>query len=304
MIHDSQTNTVYITREREDKYEAFFSEFIRVLNENEIPVKELSGTKDIWARDFMPVQVDKDEFVQFDFNPKYLRKKYEHLKTKPKEVKPRYFNITNSKIILDGGNVVKGFEKVIIADSVFKYIKEIPKIDSEMKLIDKLYETLKVKEIIIIPHEPGDFTGHADGLVRFKDDNTVLVSEHTNLQNQVDEYVSKSYANKLYGALGKAGLDIIQIPSFFSGIKNDEGDWTAIGNYINYLQVGHKVFIPQYYRENEDYKASPSDVKACDERAYKKFCDLFGKDNVITIDAVDVARYSGVLNCVTWNIYE
>ena len=35
----------------------------------------LQGTKDIWAVDYMPVQIQDDEFVQFVYNPDYLQSK-------------------------------------------------------------------------------------------------------------------------------------------------------------------------------------------------------------------------------------
>lgn len=31
------------------------------------------NTKDYWVRDFMPIQIDKDVFVKFIYNPDYLQ---------------------------------------------------------------------------------------------------------------------------------------------------------------------------------------------------------------------------------------
>ena len=37
----------------------------KVLKENNIHYKFLSNTKDIWAVDYMPIQVQKEKFIQF-----------------------------------------------------------------------------------------------------------------------------------------------------------------------------------------------------------------------------------------------
>ncbi len=77
-------------------------------------------------------------------------------------------------IILDGGNVVKHKDKVILTSKVFKENPDY----SELNLITKLKNQLQVKQIIIIPQEPKDFVGHADGMVRFIDTDTVLVNQY------------------------------------------------------------------------------------------------------------------------------
>lgn len=40
------------------------------------------------------------------------------------------------------------------------------------KLIKDLYELLQVDKLYFVPEQPGDFTGHSDGMVRFVDEHT------------------------------------------------------------------------------------------------------------------------------------
>ena len=79
-----------------------------------------------------------------------------------------------SEINLDGGNVVMYGKKAIITDRVFDENKNMNRDDIRQQLA----ELLKT-EIIIIPAlaKSYDFTGHADGMIRFVDENTVIGNE-------------------------------------------------------------------------------------------------------------------------------
>jgi agmatine/peptidylarginine deiminase len=58
-------------------------------------------------------------------------------------------------------------------------VNSYPKVDKQ-QLIQQLKNLFKVDQLIIIPKDPNDFTGHADGMVRFVDDKTVLVNKYSN----------------------------------------------------------------------------------------------------------------------------
>ena len=143
-----------------------------------------------------------------------------------------------------------------------------------------------VDQLIIIPYDPADVTRHADGMVRFFDENTVLVNNYA----ASGEY-SKSFIDKFYGALAAHGLNIIQVPYYFTNDKTPDGMPSAEGTYINYLQVGNKIFLPQFGNSQKD------------NEAFALFERLFGK-NVIPVYCLDLAKNGGgVLNCATWNIH-
>jgi agmatine/peptidylarginine deiminase len=61
---------------------------------------------------------------------------------------------------------------VILTDKV---VVENPSL-SKAKLLSELRELFEIETIIIIPRDPLDFTGHADGMVRFVDEDTVLIT--------------------------------------------------------------------------------------------------------------------------------
>ncbi|HEX7458716.1 MAG TPA: hypothetical protein VF301_09790 [Ginsengibacter sp.] len=73
MITDKETNFLYLAENlRQKKYSAFFQRFEKVLKENSIKPEFLKKTKDIWAVDYMPIQITKEKFVQFTYDPDYL----------------------------------------------------------------------------------------------------------------------------------------------------------------------------------------------------------------------------------------
>ena len=73
MIPDSQTNFLYLADTLLKKYPKFYKQFEAVLNDYDINYKILPRTKDVWVLDYMPIQITKDNFVQFIYNPDYLR---------------------------------------------------------------------------------------------------------------------------------------------------------------------------------------------------------------------------------------
>src|SRR6185312_13300983 len=109
MIPDYQTNFLYLADTLPKKYPSFYHRFEKVLRDCEIDFQLLPDTKDVWAVDYMPVQVRQDQFVRFAYNPCYLQSP-KFLKTisdvdgicEEIGLKP-----DKSGIVLDGGNVTK-----------------------------------------------------------------------------------------------------------------------------------------------------------------------------------------------------
>lgn len=276
MIPDQVTNHLYLADTLPVKHPDFFEQFKELLEDLEIKYSQLPGTKDIWARDYMPIQIAANQFVQFVYNPDYLQsKKWQKtisdvdsictsLDLKPKK----------SSIVLDGGNVVRSSNKVIMCDKVFKENKHL----SEKHLIDELYQLLQVDQLIFIPTHPKDFTGHADGMVRFLDDNTVLIND---LSKEKPEFQLRFRL-----ALHNAGLEWVEIPyNPYNNLKYDQ----ANGVYINYLQMANTLVLPIFDKREDD-------------AVVKQFEELFRRHRIATINSNAIADEGGILNCISWNI--
>ncbi len=75
MITDSQTNFLYLADTLPKNYHSFFQQFEKALNDCSIKFELLPQTKDVWAVDYMPIQIDINKFVRFVYNPSYLQSK-------------------------------------------------------------------------------------------------------------------------------------------------------------------------------------------------------------------------------------
>lgn len=277
MIADNATNYLYLADTLPEVYPTFYHDFEKVLDTCNINFQLLPQTKDIWAVDYMPVQIEKDKFVQFVYNPDYLRNDIKWSKTisNVDEICNAINILTQkSKLVIDGGNVVRTTGKVIMCDKVFTENPTITKRD----LIKQLQNVFQVNQLIFIPTQPNDFTGHADGIVRFYDSDTVLINSYSK--------ADASYQSKLKLSLSDAGLEYIEIP--YNPYCNKKYS-DANGIYINYLQMKQAIVIPVF------------GIKE-DELVIKQFEQLFKDQTFETIKSNEIASQGGILNCITWNI--
>ena len=272
------TEIVYLSAILAKQYAETCKRLTDILNKHNIPFAFLEGTKNIWCRDYMPVQTPSGKLIQFKYDPSYLRApEYSDSRSDVRHVdKVNGINPIFSGINLDGGNVVMLGNKAIITDRIFT---ENPDWDKE-KLFNEL-STLLECEIIIIPaYKPEyDYTGHADGMIRFVDSNTVLVN---NLDQDL-KYMKVAISK----ALEKANLKYINFPWFEHKIKGNNEH--AIGIYLNYLEVGNLIVMPVFGVPDNS-----------DAEALSKLKEVFPNKIIETIDYNDVALTGGILNCTTW----
>ncbi len=281
MIIDQETNFVYLSAllATEKKYRPFWLRLKSILDKEGINYSLLQGTKDIWCRDYMPVQVSDDGLVQFIYDPSYLEpKKYRHLRTNVAEVPLDWHSpVKHSSLKLDGGNVVKAKSKAIVTERVFTENSHLSKEVVKAAVKDEL----QVEELFVIPSQPYDFTGHADGMVRFLDEHRLLVNDFS--------HASPSWKQRLARALKNTGLEIVLFPYVPSDEKNEDGDYTAIGCYINFAQVGNVILLPFF--------GLPED-----EIVLAKMKELYPGCIIHPILSNEIAYHGGVLNCATWNV--
>lgn len=235
-----------------------------------IKYKFLLNTKDIWLRDFMPVKVKSGKYISFKYEPSYLNG-YEDLKTNFKNDIQRELNIQNVKysdINLDGGNIIfsPSKKKAIITDRVYL---ENPNLSKEA--LKNELEKLLEAQVIIIESLKSDMTGHADGVVRFLNENTVLVN---------DSSYKSGYEQRVKKQLEKIGLNTIAFPYF------DSKNISAIGTYINYLELESIIFLP-IYNHNFDSVA----VEVLSSNTSKR---------IVPILLNEIAIHGGALNCISW----
>lgn len=277
MINDNQTNYVYLAETLSMQFASFYKRLTFAFIKNDIPFGLIPNTKDVWAVDYMPIQINKQHFVQFKYSPDYL---LENNKTRKlisdvdAIMDAMKIDVSKSDIILDGGNLVKGPNKAIMTTKVFMENKTL----NESALIEELMNTLQIEQLIFIPIDDGDWLGHADGMVRFIDEKTVFVNDTTNLQTE--DYID------IHMALHNAGLNIVPFPY---NDKNQVNLNDANGLYINFLELAYHILLPIYQLDT-------------DKQAIQFLETNFPNKTIIPILANDIAKESGVINCCTWNI--
>jgi len=281
MITDAQTNFVYFSELLQTKpaYTGFCERLTSILDKHRIDYAFLPETNDIWCRDYMPVQVAENKFIEYRYDPDYLQeKKYRKLKTYPDLVCESIgLRIIKSDLILDGGNVIKWGNKVILTDKIInenssKYLKS--------ELLSKLKTLFEVDSVILIPWFRGEIFGHADGMIRFIDDSHVLVDGYyLNYESE--------FKNKFYKVLEQNKLSPIEL--VFTNQKQSNKNW----GYLNFLQTNELLLLPQFGIE-EDQQAL--------EQIKRAFPDYDAKGQIETLNCNDIIKDGGVLNCISWNI--
>ena len=270
---------VYLSELLEKRFPESFNRLTSILKKHGVEYRLLKGTKDIWCRDYMPIQTESGKLIQFRYEPSYLKgnKEWEDSRSDVREVcRLNGFEPVFSNINLDGGNVLLCSGRAIVSDRIFT---ENPEYTDKDQLVKDLSELLEA-EVIIIPAQNSDMTGHADGMVRFIDHDTILGN------NRSDEY--KYWANGIEKVLKDYNLKYVDVP-FFYGYKDSRHPDHAIGIYVNYLEVSNLIVLPVFEVEGNK-----------DAEAISAFKQIFPNKIIEVINFNDVALEGGVLNCSTW----
>ena len=274
MIADWQTNKIYLSGKLSAKFPESLKRIESVLNKFGYTLHLLPNTNDIWARDYMPIQIANNKFIEYRYDPDYLQGNWKgrrDLKTYPDIVCDSIkLPTAKSDIIMDGGNVVKSTDCIILTD---KIVKENRLSYAKTDLIKKLEKTFAVEKIVLIPQDKLDIYGHADRMVRFIDNETVLIN-HYYKNDSVIRY-----------RLKKAGLKTEFLD--FKVKKKDKRNWA----YLNFLQTKDLILLPKFGIDED---------KEAFEQIESFYTDYKGR--IAQVDMSEIVRYDGALNCITWTI--
>ncbi len=271
MVTDKDTDLVFLSSwlEKEKKYRDFHNRLTALLLSSGIEFRVLDGTEDIWMRDYMPVQIKDDIFVQYVYNPDYLQRKRRYITDADPLCNRLGIPRRRTDLVIDGGNVVKTGRHVIMTEKVYSENVGLTP-DEIMARLRDLFQC----EIIMLPWDRRDRYGHADGIVRPIDENTVLLTH-------VDDF----------GPEMTEAFEAVLCRHFSVRRLHYEVDRASNGNwaYINFLRVGDTIILPAL--------GVPEDRQAFDQ-----FTDYYPDCRILQIDASEIIRDGGALNCVTWTV--
>lgn len=273
-ITDDTANIVGFSSWLKSEYPKLYNELILVLKKHNIRYRQIPYTKDIWCRDYMPIQISEDCFVCYRYQPDYLLKNESckryitdshNLCTRLK------LNVRNTDIIIDGGNVVKIGNKIIMTDKVFK---ENSTFDSSVlqKELERLFEC----EIVFLPWDCLEEYGHADGIVKPISEDTVLITNY-------DDF-DIAYYKKFKKILSR----FFKVESLHYDVKKrDARNWV----YINFLTIGKLIILPKLNIEE-------------DQQALSQMRCFYPDYDIEQLDIEELVAAGGGLNCISWCYYQ
>ena len=278
MITDNHTNTVFFSDFLPKKCPTLNQHIAQVLEANGIPFAYLRETKDIWCRDFMPIQIAEDGFVSYKYTPNYLQDKTGlRLQTNPEAVlQARQNRLTHVlqnavkvDLVLDGGNVVKCGDTVVMTEKIFAENR-----DKSINEVDRILKDAFQCDVLYLPWDHQETFGHSDGIVHFASDGKVIITNYGD--------ISHRFYCRFRVALEK---HFEVIPLYYKTKRTHARSWA----YINFLQVGKLVLVPQLGLEE-------------DAQALEQIGNALSGCEVVGIPALEAVRRGGALNCISWNI--
>lgn len=268
---------------------------------NNIEFVEYPDLFDIWVRDYAPLTVSEMGMlspVKFEYKPSYVEKKYEKYILNDHKAGEllgnKYVSKGMSSVYYhwDGGNLTHNGKGTAIISNRFISDNESYNINNEIRPL--LHVILGFSNIIFIPVEPEDQTGHVDGMVRFIDEKVLVVGAYP--RHSENHLFMNRLAENLKTDLG---VDYTQI-RLMNGEPEEyesEGIGSAVGNHMNFLRINDLILFPYY---NDQVSKQPlDDFKSDLERNNLNI-------HVVPVDITDInvlARSGGVLNCISWQIF-
>ena len=274
MLTNNLTNTVFFSDWLSTECPKLYQSLTKTLQDNAVDYRILGNTNDIWCRDYMPVQTDEKRFVSYKYYPNYLVEKHqEQYITNVRDVGNvdflRQAEVVPLDLVLDGGNVVKCGNKIVMTEKVFVENKEMSH-NEVQRLLEEAFRC----EIVFLPWDRNEKCGHSDGIVHYIGDNRVLLTNYGDLSPYFHRRFRKALENH---------FEVITLK--YKVKQKHKRSWA----YINYLQVGNLVLVPQM------------DIPE-DEQALEQICKVLPNCKVVGIPALEAVRKGGALNCISWNI--
>ena len=225
----------------------------------------------------MPIQIAEDRFVSYKYTPNYLQDKTGlRLQTNPEAVlqaqQNRLTHVLQNAVkvdlILDGGNVVKCGNIIVMTEKVFAENRDKSPIE-----VDRILKDAFQTDVLYLPWDHQETFGHSDGIVHFAGDGKVLITNYGD--------ISPRYYSRFRVALEK---HFEVIPLYYKTKKIHARSWA----YINFLQIGKLILVPQLGLEE-------------DEQALEQISNAMPDCEVLGIPALEAVRRGGGLNCISWN---
>ena len=326
-ITDNKTNKVYISSLIDgetgaldvDTRSQLKTSILKFARNGEL----LYNTMDVWARDYMPIQLTHDVYLSYTYKPDYLQDfpdcvtnwQLHRVHTK-KQIANKLsfdFKVVQLPLILDGGNVVKAVVNnkpcIIMCDKVL-YENNLND-EEEFQIWWKNWWRDNFDgtemQLVLLPWEGSDDNpiGHADGMVRFIEDGRVLLTNYFDFDEKYWDYHGGLYKAKLE----EVGFNVETL-SYLDKFNYQEDKMFRLlfkhsWCYINYLHVGNKILVPKLGYDLLDEEAIRQIDRAFNAEKHIADIQLIDVDMTSIVEDMGSGQNSGgALNCLTWTINE
>lgn len=278
-VLDQDVNLVYFSKKLLDMPEILqvYKEICSILDEYGVAHEVLEDTKDIWCRDYMPIQTYPQRFVQYDYEPDYLDcEEYRETKTNPNAASDSIHLVRKkTRLILDGGNIIRTAQGIIMTRKAYNANNMNQKDFERM-----FYQDFGIKKITWLKWDKSEIYGHSDGIVRYIDNNRVLMTNYA----EFDKNIADSFRN----SMKHDGYEVeeLHFSSYTMPRNDDDLSWA----YINYLQTSKVIIVPLLGIEEQD------------KEALAQIQNMFPKVDVKGVYAVPLLKGEGGFNCFSWTI--
>jgi len=216
------------------------------LAQKEIPMEAVKflhlATDDVWTRDYGPtsVLIGAEQRPAFIWNPYYIRMQNYYKFDADAAAAALSMNVDipvyRLPMVIEGGNIITdGKGTVMLMESVLDVNPDIDK--QKLKKIAKDY--FGCTRLITFPPCKGEITGHIDMIVKFVDEDTVMVCSSTKGYKWYNNFENITHElSKMKSVNGKPYTVIrVPMPKTSNNAKN-------VWSYINSLTLNKKVIVP------------------------------------------------------------
>ena len=286
MVTEQYKDAIYFSSLFAWHYPNVYKEISDILVYHHIEHGTLLHTKDYWCRDYMPIQWGFKSYIQLRYEPDYLKDKPQYKTNIIPVLKAmsRDMDITQSPLIVDGGNVVvceanskwigscmRGRKPIVIMTE--KVFQENSQID-QSEVLAILKENFYGADNVFLPWDKYDICGHTDGIIHNIGDGKILV----NLKVYPPE-IEREMRRRLSDDFAVIDLKLS---------KYDENSWA----YINMLQTRDVIIIPGL--------GLPTDGEALSQikELHPSYDGRIYQINIAPI----IKKWGGALNCLSWTV--
>ena len=229
--------------------------------------------RDIWTRDFFPVLPDKPVLFR------YAAAAQSGSQTRADRVQADFvrlakrlkLEINRVPWILDGGTVVANGGGWAIVTDRFLTDNQLDRPEALAILRDHLGAT----QIAILPADPDDRLGHADGIAAFLTTNTVAITQgHDDYHAAVVQELRSAFP----------GINIVELAFDEVDDAFDPEYGSATGLHINATLTDRFLYVPTYGRDSD--APALEIIRAATDRV------------VVPVDASQVGRLGGSVRCL------